>query len=70
MKLKVKVLQLATKGTLVGILNEKDIQGLGIKPLDRVEIKDKNKKIIISVHLSLLQMKDPHPVITECAYFS
>ena len=53
MKLKVKVLQLATKGTLVGILNEKDIQGLGIKPLDRVEIKDKNKKIIISVDEAL-----------------
>ncbi len=52
MKLKIKILQIATKGPFIGILNEKDINDLGIKPLDRIEIKNK-KSLIISVDEAL-----------------
>ncbi len=58
MRLKVKILHIATKGPLIGILNERDIHGLGIKPLDRIKITrcDKNihdKGLIISVDEAL-----------------
>ena len=44
MKLKVKVLNIATKGPLIAILNRADAQALNLEALDRIRIKKGNNE--------------------------
>jgi len=52
MKLKVKILQIVTKGPLIGILNKADAQRLDLNPLDRVKIKKGQKSKIVAIDIA------------------
>ncbi len=52
MKLKVKTLQIATKGPLIAILNKKDAILLDLEPLDRIKIKKGHKELVVAVDVA------------------
>jgi len=60
MKLKVKDMDIATGGSLTGILNKKDAEKLDLHALDRIKIKKKRK--IETIILSIAESKKAVPV--------
>ena len=52
MKLKAKILNIATKGPLIAILNKKDAQILDINTSDRIKIKKGNKNQVVAIDLA------------------
>src|SRR3989338_4808001 len=49
MKLRVKILNIATKGPFIVIINEKTAELLGIEVLDRLKLRRGLKKVIVAV---------------------
>ena len=53
MKLKAKILNIATKGPYIAILNKVTAAKLNIEPLDRIKIRDGSKKeLVVAVDFS------------------
>ena len=52
MRFKVKVVNIATKGPLIAILNHEDATLLDLQALDRIKIKKGSKEIIAAVDIS------------------
>ena len=52
MKFKPKILQIATKGPLIAILNKIDVQLLNLSALDRIKIKKKEKRKVVAIDIA------------------
>ncbi len=52
MKLRAKVLQIATKGPFIAILNKLDAQNLDLEAIDRIKLKSKHKSQVVVVDLA------------------
>ncbi|MBI2148617.1 AMP phosphorylase [Candidatus Woesearchaeota archaeon] len=52
MKFKAKILNIATKGPLIAILNKIDVQTLSLIALDRIRIKKKDKSKVVAIDIA------------------
>src|SRR3989344_1883238 len=52
MKLKVKILNIATEGPLIAILNKADAHSMNLEALDRIKIRKGKKEIIVAIDIA------------------